>query len=132
MLDELAERHGQLLPYLRMLRDVVRHHHERWDGAGWPDALKAERIPPAARVVAVADAYDRLRSPGGGKRGMAHDDAVAAVTREAGTKFDPEVIDAFKAAAAQIGQVFDTIPDELPVATPTAAAPAAPVVLQPD
>jgi serine/threonine protein kinase len=113
MLDELAERHGGRLPYMRMLRDVVRHHHERWDGTGWPDALAGQRIPPAARVVTVADAYDRLRAPGADKRGMAHADAVAAVVREAGSKYDPEVISAFKATADQIGQVFDSIPDDL-------------------
>jgi HD-GYP domain-containing protein (c-di-GMP phosphodiesterase class II)/tRNA A-37 threonylcarbamoyl transferase component Bud32 len=134
MLDELAERHGQLLPYLRMLRDVVRHHHERWDGTGWPDGLKAAHIPPAARIVAVADAYDRLRNPGGDKRGMTHNDAVAAITRESGTKFDPEVIEAFSATSTVIGQVFDTIPDDPTPSTASVPPPTAPgpIVLQPD
>lgn len=112
MLAELAERHGQLLPFLRMLRDVVRHHHERWDGTGWPDALQGMNIPPAARIVAVADAYDRLRAPGVDKRGMGHDEAVSAITREAGSKFDPDVIAAFSESASTFGDIFATIPND--------------------
>ncbi|HVK16600.1 MAG TPA: HD domain-containing phosphohydrolase, partial [Fimbriiglobus sp.] len=112
MLAELSERHGQLLPYLRMLRDVVRHHHERWDGTGWPDALQGMNIPPAARIVAVADAYDRLRAPGVDKRGMGHDEAVSAITREAGSKFDPDVIAVFNETASTLGDIFATIPND--------------------
>jgi len=112
MLDYLSERHGKDLNYLRSLRDVVKHHHERWDGTGWPDALKATAIPAAARIVAVADAYDRLRAPSGEKRGMAHDDAMSAISREAGTKFDPEVIEAFKSLAVQLADVFATVAED--------------------
>jgi HD-GYP domain-containing protein (c-di-GMP phosphodiesterase class II)/tRNA A-37 threonylcarbamoyl transferase component Bud32 len=112
MLGELAERHGQLLPFLRMLRDVVRHHHERWDGTGWPDGLQGTNIPLAARIVSVADAYDRLRAPGPGKRGMSHNDAANAVTREVESKFDPDVISAFNESVTILGEIFATIPDD--------------------
>ena len=121
MLDYLGERHGRDLPYLRSLRDVVKHHHERWDGTGWPDALKGTAIPASARIVAVADAYDRLRAPSGEKRGMAHEDAMTAISREAGTKFDPEVIEAFKSLAAQFADVFGTVAED-PTTAPLTAA----------
>jgi len=120
MLDYLSERHGTELPYLRCLRDVVKHHHERFDGTGWPDGLKGTQIPPSARIVAVADAYDRLRAPGADKRGMGHDEAASALIREAGTKFDPDVIDAFKALAFQCAEIFATIPDD-PTTAPLTA-----------
>ena len=61
ILDELANEFGPALPYLRIVRSVVRHHHEHWDGTGYPDKLAGDHIPPVARIVAVADAYDTLR-----------------------------------------------------------------------
>ena len=99
----------------------MKHHHERWDGTGWPDALKGTAIPASARIVAVADAYDRLRAPSGEKRGMAHEDAMTAISREAGTKFDPEVIEAFKSLAAQFADVFGTVAED-PTTAPLTAA----------
>jgi putative two-component system response regulator len=118
MLDELAEGRGQRLPYLRVLRDVVRHHHERWDGGGFPDGLKGQHIPPAARVVAVADAYDRLRTGG-----MTHDEAVGLIRHDAGSRFDPDVADAFGEVAGQVGDLFAAIPDD-PTAVVELKAPA--------
>ncbi len=112
MLEFIRTRHGKHLPYLRVLHDVVRHHHERWDGTGWPDGLKETDIPPAARIVAVADAYDRLRASTEMKRGMSHEEVSSAIVREAGTKFDPEVIEAYKAGAQQLNDIFSRIPDD--------------------
>ena len=107
ILSEMAEGRGQRLPYLRVLRDVVRHHHERWDGGGFPDGLRNQHIPPAARVVAVADAYDQLRIGG-----ATHDQAVGLILRDAGTRFDPDVADALREVAPQIGDLFAAIPDD--------------------
>ncbi len=118
MLDELAEGRGQRLPYLRVLRDVVRHHHERWDGGGFPDGLRERNIPPAARVVAVADAYDRLRTGG-----MTHDEAAGLIQHDAGSRFDPDVADAFREVAGQVGDLFAAIPDD-PTAVVELQAPA--------
>jgi putative two-component system response regulator len=60
---------------LRSVRPIIRHHHERWDGSGYPDGLSGEAIPLTARVLQVVDAYDALRSRRPYKRGMTHDEA---------------------------------------------------------
>ena len=61
VLEALGREHGESLTFLSIARAVVRNHHERWDGAGYPDKLAGEKIPPAARLVALADVYDSLR-----------------------------------------------------------------------
>jgi HD-GYP domain-containing protein (c-di-GMP phosphodiesterase class II) len=102
--DELAavRRHPEL--GVRMLdgdtgaRDglgCVLHHHERWDGAGYPHGLKGEEIPIEARVIAVADAYDAMTSDRPYRRALSHAEAAAEVERCAGTQFDPQVARAF-------------------------------------
>ncbi len=82
--------------YLSGARDVVRHHHERWDGSGYPDGLAGERIPLAARVFSVADALDAMTTD----RPYMAATSLAAARREiyrcAGTQFDPAVVEAFR------------------------------------
>jgi len=77
---------------------AIRHHHERWDGGGFPDGLKGQHIPLLARVLAVADSFDAITSdrPYRKKRGKA--DAIAEIRRCSGTQFDPDVVEAFAAA----------------------------------
>jgi DICT domain-containing protein len=82
------------------LRDcvpVVRHHHERWDGRGYPDGLAGEAIPLAARVVAVVDAYDAMTSDRPYRRAMSHEVALAQVLEYRGTQFCPRCVEAFEA-----------------------------------
>ena len=76
-------------------RDICRHHHERWDGKGYPDGLSGTDIPLSARILAVVDVYDALVSPRVYKAPFTHDQAVKIITEGAGTQFDPNVIDAF-------------------------------------
>jgi HD-GYP domain-containing protein (c-di-GMP phosphodiesterase class II) len=80
---------------------VVRHHHERWDGAGYPDRLAGEEIPLAARVFAVADAFDALTSDRPYRRGTRFSRAREEIRAHSGSQFDPAVVDA-----------LETIPDE--------------------
>jgi ribonuclease P protein subunit RPR2 len=82
-------------------RLVVRHHHERWDGSGYPDRLAGEEIPLAARVFAVADALDALTSDRPYRRGTRFCRAREEIRANAGSQFDPGVVAA-----------LDTIPDE--------------------
>ena len=63
-LKEVARQHGFALAFLQMAIDIARHHHERFDGTGYPDRLAGSDIPLAARIVAIGDVYDALRSPG--------------------------------------------------------------------
>ena len=75
--------------------DVARCHHERWDGRGYPEGLKGEDIPLHARVVAVADAYDAMRSDRIYRKGLAPDVIRAELVRGRGTQFDPALLDVF-------------------------------------
>lgn len=76
--------------------EVVRHHHERWDGLGYPDGLAGEEIPLAARIFAVCDALDAMTSERPYRDPLPHSIAYARVRREAGRQFDPAVIAALE------------------------------------
>jgi HD-GYP domain-containing protein (c-di-GMP phosphodiesterase class II) len=75
--------------------DCVLHHHERWDGTGYPDGLPGERIPLGARIIFVADAFDAMTSDRVYRRRLTEGDAVAELERCAGTQFDPSIVAAF-------------------------------------
>ncbi|MGY2896965.1 HD-GYP domain-containing protein, partial [Deinococcus sp. UYEF24] len=75
--------------------DVIRSHHERWDGGGYPDGLSETDIPLGARIFAVCDVYDALISDRPYKRAWSHEAAVLEVERQAGRHFDPEVVRVF-------------------------------------
>ena len=78
--------------YLRHCYDICRHHHERWDGKGYPDGLIGKHIPLSARIMAVVDVYDALVSERCYKRAMPHEQAVKILRQGSGSQFDPEVI----------------------------------------
>ena len=75
--------------------DIARSHHERWDGGGYPDKLKGEEIPLAARIMALADVYDALRSRRPYKAPFSHEDSIHIVQQGAGAHFDPALVEAF-------------------------------------
>lgn len=77
--------------------DVVRHHHERWDGRGYPDGLRREAIPLSARVFAVADTLDALTSDRPYRAAVHWTAARAVICAESGTQFDPAVVEAYEA-----------------------------------
>jgi putative two-component system response regulator len=77
------------------VRRIVRHHHERFDGDGYPDRLAATAIPVGARIVCVVDAYDVMRSGRVYSPARRHEEAVAELHRGRGSQFDPDVVDAF-------------------------------------
>ncbi|CAG35094.1 HD-GYP domain-containing protein [Desulfotalea psychrophila] len=85
--------------YLALAADIALYHHERWDGAGYPNGLRGAAIPLAARIVALADVYDALRSKRAYKEAYPHADSVAEIIREKGKQFDPYVTEAFLAMA---------------------------------
>lgn len=89
---------ARLLSGVRSLRPAlscVLHHHERWDGDGYPHGLEGRMIPLEARILAVADAYDAMVSERPYREPLTHDAALDEVGRCAGTQFDPEVASAF-------------------------------------
>jgi len=85
--------------YLALARDIALYHHEKWNGTGYPEGLKGEDIPLTARVVALADAYEAMRSKRSYKAAYSHEYAVEEIIRERGEHFDPSVVDAFLAQA---------------------------------
>jgi len=84
-------------PQLASTLPGVRHHHERWDGKGYPDRLAGESIPLVARILAVADTFDAMTSDRPYRKGMSFDVALNAIAEGAGTQFDPELASAFVA-----------------------------------
>ncbi len=81
--------------FLRHARDIAYHHHERWDGKGYPDGLAGEDIPLSARIMALADVYDALISKRVYKPPFSHTKAVSIIAEGKGTQFDPALADAF-------------------------------------
>lgn len=97
---ESAERKLQTpSSFLRFAREIARHHHENWDGSGYPDRLAGRSIPLSARLMAVADVYDALISKRCYKEGFDHETATAMILAEEGRKFDPVIIEIFKLRA---------------------------------
>lgn len=92
-IDSIADHDDEL--FIQYARQICRHHHERWDGNGYPDKLAGEQIPMAARVVAVADVYDALVNPRVYKPAYSHEKARQILLEEKGKLFDPKLIDAF-------------------------------------
>jgi diguanylate cyclase (GGDEF)-like protein/putative nucleotidyltransferase with HDIG domain len=77
------------------IADWVLHHHERWDGNGYPDHLRGEEIPLGARIIFVADAYDAMTSDRVYRRRLTDEEALSELVRCAGTQFDPSIVTAF-------------------------------------
>jgi HD-GYP domain-containing protein (c-di-GMP phosphodiesterase class II) len=92
--------------YLRMARESAESHHERWDGGGYPNGLKAEEIPLSGRIVALADVYDALVSRRVYKAAMTHVTARAIILEGNGTHFDPRVVEAFLGVEQQFKEVL--------------------------
>lgn len=92
---ELGENIVRSIHFLPEGADGVRHHHEYYDGNGYPDGLKGEDIPLFARIIAVADSYDAMASDRPYRRGMDHQTALEELERYKGTQFDPNLVDLF-------------------------------------
>jgi response regulator RpfG family c-di-GMP phosphodiesterase len=105
MLRDLAQTHGSARAFLQMAGDVIRHHHEYYDGTGYPDRLAGDAIPLAARLVAIADVYDALRSRRSYKPALSHPAAVGLMLKQTG-HFDPALLQAFERVAGQFEKIF--------------------------
>jgi len=113
---------AEIVGHLSIYRDeaaLVRHHHERWDGTGYPDRLSGVDIPFGARVIAVADAFDAMTSDRVYRPALSFEAAFDIVRREAGAQFDPDIVIAFERAMADqhARQPFAARPAASPLAT---------------
>ncbi|MBQ0961044.1 two-component system response regulator [Ideonella sp. 4Y11] len=97
ILQRAAQRMGGASDFLDFARQIARHHHERWDGRGYPDGLAGRAIPLAARLMAVADVYDALISRRPYKDPLPHAQAMAMLADGAGQHFDPRIVAAAQA-----------------------------------
>jgi diguanylate cyclase (GGDEF)-like protein/putative nucleotidyltransferase with HDIG domain len=77
------------------VEDIVRYHHEKWDGSGYPKGLKAEQIPLVARIISVVDFYDATRCDRPYRKGMKREDSLTLLQKMSGSSFDPKVVDFF-------------------------------------
>ena len=94
-IDQIRTSAGVSTEFLEVAREIAFCHQEHWDGTGYPQGLAAEAIPMAARVMAIADAYDALTSDRVYRAGVAHDKAVQQIFQERAAQFDPDMVDAF-------------------------------------
>ncbi len=93
ILLELYEKTGS--SYLKVGYEIARHHHEKWDGSGYPDKLQGDEIPVSARIMALADVYDAMSSKRCYKESYRHDAIKKIIAQESGSHFDPRVVKAF-------------------------------------
>jgi HD-GYP domain-containing protein (c-di-GMP phosphodiesterase class II) len=107
-----AEKGAEIVGYLGRLRDAVpliRHHHERWDGRGYPDGLAGDAIPAEAAIVGLADAWDAMTTDRPYARALTLEEAHAEIRAGRGSQFSPAVVDAFLAAARRRPAEFSRV-----------------------
>lgn len=107
----------EALDFLYVAMDIARHHHERWDGTGYPEGLAGESIPLAARLMALADVFDALISARVYKPAMSLDQATAIIVEGRGHHFDPDIVDAFLSRIDRFADIAARHADHFPCVT---------------
>ncbi len=100
-----AEQELGAIPFLLMAQIIAQSHHERWDGHGYPVGLKGEDIPLPARIMAIADVYDALRSERPYKKAFSHEKAKKIIVSESGSHFDPVLVEVFLAVEREFESI---------------------------
>jgi response regulator RpfG family c-di-GMP phosphodiesterase len=110
-LRAVTKQHGSAMAFLQMAIDIAHHHHERFDGHGYPEKLAGNNIPLAARLVAIADVYDALRSRRVYKPALSHTATLKMMTESSNGQFDPALMQAFYCCAPQFERIFRELAD---------------------
>lgn len=92
---EIGYRIVKSIPALAHVAEAILSHHERWDGNGYPQGLKGDRIPIISRIIAIVDAYDVMTHKRAYKEAISQDEALQEITKCAGSHFDPELANHF-------------------------------------
>lgn len=99
-------------PFIGMGVEIALYHHERWDGTGYPGGIAGKEIPISARIMAVADFYDALRTDRCYRKGLGHETVRNMLLERSGTYFDPEIIEAFFVLEEQFSAIMDKLGHE--------------------
>jgi response regulator RpfG family c-di-GMP phosphodiesterase len=108
VLTDTVNRWPMAVPELGLACEIVRNHHERWDGSGYPDGLAGEQIPLGARVVALASVYESMRTKRPHRPALTHNQVVRLLTNESPGEFDPTLLVAFASAARKFDEIFQS------------------------
>ncbi len=95
------------VPTMKMAADIARHHHEKWDGTGYPDRLKGEEIPLAARIIGLVDVFDALRSHRPYKSAWSYEKAKEHLIMQKDKHFDPDLVDMFLSMENEIKNISE-------------------------
>lgn len=98
--------------FLEMAVEIARHHHERYDGKGYPDQLSGKGIPLPARIAAIADVYDALTTRRVYKEAFSHEKATTIILEGSGTAFDPDIVEAFVQCEKEFEKLAKILADE--------------------
>lgn len=102
---DIGSRMLEGIKFLEKARVIARHHHETWDGKGYPDGLKGEEIPRAARIVGAVDAFDAMTTDRPYRKALSVEFALTELRNKAGIQFDAEVVEAFAVVLKQAGRI---------------------------
>jgi response regulator RpfG family c-di-GMP phosphodiesterase len=111
LLQKVLHRYGTGVRFLRTAVELARHHHERYDGSGYPDRLAGDGIPLSARLFGLCDVYDAIRSRRAHRPGLSHPAAVQVITEASPGHFDPRLVEVFRTVALQFEAVYRKHPD---------------------
>ncbi|MDR3349731.1 MAG: response regulator, partial [Acidaminococcales bacterium] len=107
MIDDSIEELGDTSDFLLIAREIVISHHEKWNGAGYPNKLKGEDIPLSGRIMALSDVYDALISRRPYKKGFSHEDAMNIIYKDSGTHFDPVLVELSEDCFTQFREIAE-------------------------
>ena len=110
-LHEISKQYNFAVAFLQTAIDIARHHHERYDGTGYPDRLAGAAIPLSARIVAIGDVYDALRSRRACRPALSHNAAMQVMTETAVGQFDTLLLQTFENCATKFERIFREVPD---------------------
>ena len=105
----LAKQVSTSRKYLTMAEEIIRSHHEKWDGSGYPDGLKGREIPLCARIMAVADCYNALRQERPYRSKKDHEAAKNIIVSNSGKEFDPDIVTAFLEQEESIVSLYESM-----------------------
>ncbi len=103
---------GETGGFLEIAQQITRSHHEKWDGSGYPDGLSQTEIPLSARMMAVVDVYDAIRSVRPYKPALSHEQAFAILQECRGRHFDPEIVDVFLSFDREVQHIRQQLDDQ--------------------